>query len=101
MRWSIAVPLIATALGLAGCASASRGEGTAQHQSSPTSSSAAPATLVAPATAAADPVARPASSSSTEASSSSAVTDGRTAPGPYFLGRPDAPVTIVEYSDFQ
>ncbi len=27
--------------------------------------------------------------------------DGRTAPGPYYLGRPDAPVTLDEYADFQ
>jgi hypothetical protein len=27
--------------------------------------------------------------------------DGRTYPGPYFVGRPDALLTITEYADFQ
>jgi hypothetical protein len=27
--------------------------------------------------------------------------DGNTHPGPYFLGRSDAPVVLEEYADFQ
>jgi hypothetical protein len=104
----------ATLLAVSGCA-APQPRATADTPTSPPAATAeaakpaAPAptaiTLAAPTTAPAAVVA----ASTTPAPAASAPSrepaaspgDGRTYPGPYFLGRAAAPVTIDEYADFQ
>lgn len=44
--------------------------------------------------------AQPATPTSAASPTAGVVTNGRTADGAYFLGRSDAPVTIIDYSDF-
>jgi hypothetical protein len=64
---------------------------TAAVSTQPTQARAASATApAAPATVAAEPT----------AASASGISEGVTAEGYHYLGRPDAPVTLVMYSDF-
>lgn len=76
----------------------------ASAPATPSKPAAGPATTASPSvTAASAPSPSPAAADSSAASPvavSIALADGRTHPGPYFLGKADAPVTLDEYADF-
>ena len=70
----------------------------------PTTAPAAPsaAVAVAPSPVAPTPAAAaPSPAAPISVAAAPAPGDGRTHPGPYFLGRANAPVTLDEYADFQ
>lgn len=62
---------------------------------------AASAPLTASPTVSSPPVASPGAAPAPSEPVGGASSDGGTYPGPFFLGRADAPVTIDEYADFQ
>jgi protein-disulfide isomerase len=102
------VRALATALALATGVVISACSSTGATVPAPTGTSAPPqptaaAKPAAPASATAPAAVVPVPPAAASAVASTGVTTGagRTYPGPFFLGRPDAPVTIDEYADFQ
>jgi cytoskeletal protein RodZ len=114
------IPVLASVVFGLACSAAPTAPSTERATAPAPTTATAPPTSAPPPTTAALPTAPPVApsattntrspveeQSSTPAASTeprpvaAAVGDGRTHPGPYFLGRPDAPVTIDEYADFQ
>ena len=104
MRFKVASLLAGALIAASGCSSPPSGSSTAPTRPGPPLPEAGPTAVAA---ADSSPVLAISALSPSEGAQDEltagppAQEDGRTAPGPYFLGSPDAPVTVEEYSDFQ